>query len=107
MREQAMIARRPLEKAKHKGETAESLVPGNPAVFGRDNDRHDRESGASGADEIVRRVIGDARAVPREPAGRMRTFPKKPERLALDEIKERRIRHTGVELDGWRRFQGG
>ena len=99
MREQTMVAWRPFQKAEHEGETVRCFVPFDPAALGRDNDRHDRKTGPPGADEIVAGVRGKPGAVARETADRMRTLPKKPESLALNEIDERRVRQARAGLD--------
>src|ERR1700730_6989944 len=99
MREQTMVAWRPLQKTEHDDESVRCFVPCNPTAVGRDNDRHDRKAGPPRADEIVAGVRGKSGAVAREAAERMRALPKKPESLALDEIDERRIRQARAGVD--------
>ena len=88
VRQDAVIAVRPEQKADHAQQAVAGIVPTDPAARGGDHDRHGAEARAAGRDGLEAIIGPDVAALAGEAAHRVREIPEVAERLPLHEIEQ-------------------
>lgn len=92
VRKMTVITGRAFQEIEHERKTRQSFIPSEPSPFRRGDDGHDAKAGTSDRDAIILWLFKEADVIARKAARGMRALPKIEERLALHEIKKRRIR---------------